>query len=409
MDTVTRTFPISLSNGYIASSIIELCHFRDMIFDADERVGVYLESFFCNLNLKSFNLGVSPDFDGDESEAEKMAKFSAAEAKSQKVGLRILARKNNIGDWGEVAEIILVNRGRKDYFDLLIPYLAKNQVSILETNDALAIQLIDYGNGLLKEGDSLRIQAGITVSISKKNDIEALEARIAALELALKNRLTDLPENIILGRNAGIGTVEAIPQNAFITPTQSNTAIQQAIEQAIFDLAGTAPLALNTMAELSNAIGNDPNFAATILTAIAAKVGKTGDETITGTKTFINTIRIQNVTPGFWLDESDGTNGVYLVLDGGVLQIQRRPSNFSFPATAILNINLSTFVVSFVNAATTIQIAGNKVLGGRETGWVAGTGTASKGSWDANTATLLQVAQKVLALEQMARNMGFIN
>lgn len=65
MDTVTRTFPISISNTYTANSIIEFCHFRDMAFDDDERVAIYLESFFCNLNLKSFNLGVIPDFDGE--------------------------------------------------------------------------------------------------------------------------------------------------------------------------------------------------------------------------------------------------------------------------------------------------------------------------------------------------------
>ena len=118
MDTVTRTFSINLTSSYTPDSIIELCHFRDMAFDVDERVAIYLEAFFCNLNLKSFNLGVTPNFDGDESEAEKMAKFSAAEAKSHKVGLRILSRKNDTGNWQEKAEIILVNRGRKDYFDL---------------------------------------------------------------------------------------------------------------------------------------------------------------------------------------------------------------------------------------------------------------------------------------------------
>ena len=225
MDTVTRTFPINLSSSYIANSIIELCHFRDMNFDADERVGIYLESFFCNLNLKSFSLGVIPDFDGSESEIEKMSKFNATETKSQKVGLRILARKDNIGNWGEVAEIILVNRGRKDYFDLLIPYLAKNQVSILETNDALAIQLIDYGNGLLKEDDSLRIQAGISITISKKNDIESLQARISALELALEGKLIDLPENTFLGRDVTTGTVQSLPQSRFATSAQIEIAV----------------------------------------------------------------------------------------------------------------------------------------------------------------------------------------
>jgi hypothetical protein len=168
MDTVTRTFPLDLTSSYTPSSIIELGHFRDMAFDADERVGIYLESFFCNLSLKSFSLGVTPNFDGDESETEKMAKFNDAEAKSQKVGLRVLIRKNNTGDWRERAEIILINRGRKDYFDLLQPYLAKNQVRIFEKNDALAVQLIDYGNGLLKPIDSLNIEAAFTVTIGKK-------------------------------------------------------------------------------------------------------------------------------------------------------------------------------------------------------------------------------------------------
>ncbi|MEG4861727.1 hypothetical protein QUB75_30835 [Microcoleus sp. K1-B6] len=200
-----------------------------MVFDTDERVSVYLESFFCNLSLKSFLLGVIPDFDGDESEIEKMAKFNAAEAKSQKLGLRILNRKNNTGDWEEVAEIILVNRGRKDYFDLLQPYLAKNQVAILEKNDALAIQLIDYGNGLLKEEDNLRIASGVTITISKKNDVEALQARISALELALEGRLTNLAPNHFLGREIDTGVVQQVPFTRFAT--------QSSIDEAIGDRA----------------------------------------------------------------------------------------------------------------------------------------------------------------------------
>lgn len=263
MDTITRTFPIKLTSAYTAGSIVEFCHFRDMLFDADERVSVYLESFFCNLNLKSFLLGVIAEFDGDESEAEKMAKFTVAESRSQKLGLRILNRKNNTGDWEEIAEIIFVNRGRKDYFDLLQPYLAKNQVAILEKNDALAIQLIDYGNGLLKEGDSLRIVSGVTITISKKNDVEALQARISALELALEGKLTNLPSNSLLGRDVNTGVVEVISQAKFATPAQ--------IDQAIINLVGGAPGALNTLIELASALNNDANFASTITNQLALK------------------------------------------------------------------------------------------------------------------------------------------
>jgi len=263
MDTVTRTFPVTLTSNYVANSIIELSHFRDMTFDNDERVGVYLESFFCNLNLKSFNLGIIADFDGDESEAEKMAKFSAAEAKSQKVGLRILTRKNNIGDWSEKAEIILVNRGRKDYFDLLQPYLAKYQVRIFEKNDALAIQLIDYGNGLLTPIDSLGIEAAFTITISKKNDLEALQAQVNTLQLAIDGKLQNINPNHFLGREINSGVIQQIPFTRFATQAQ--------IDQAIIDLVGGAPGALNTLKEIAAALNDDANFAATVTNTLASK------------------------------------------------------------------------------------------------------------------------------------------
>ena len=263
MDTVTRTFPIDFTSNYTANSIIEFCHFRDMTFDDDERVAVYLESFFCNLSLKSFNLAVIPNFDGDESEAEKMAKFSAAEAKSQKVGLRILTKKNNTGDWRERAEIILVNRGRKDYFDLLQPYLAKNQVRIFEKNDALAIQLIDYGNGLLTSVDSLGIKAAFTITIAKKNGLAEFENRLASLELALTERLVDISPNHFLGREITTGVVQQIPFTRFAT--------QSSIDQAIIDLVGGAPGVLDTLIELASALNNDANFASNIINQLTLK------------------------------------------------------------------------------------------------------------------------------------------
>ncbi|MEG5048586.1 pyocin knob domain-containing protein [Microcoleus sp. B4-C1] len=263
MDTITKTFSTSLNDTYTANSIIELSHFRDMTFDNDERVGIYLEAWMCNLNLKSFLPGVIPEFDGEESEAEKMAKFTACENKSEKLGLRILGRKNNTGDWQEKAEIILVNRGRKDYFDLLQPYLAKNAVRILEKNDALGIQLIDYGNGLLKENDSIGIELGITITIAKKNNMDIFNARLAALELALENRLINVPANTLLGRDETTGTIQTISQSRFATPQQ--------IDQAIIDLVGGAPGALNTLIELASALNNDANFAATIANQLTLK------------------------------------------------------------------------------------------------------------------------------------------
>jgi hypothetical protein len=282
MDTITRTFPLTLTS-ISTTAIVEFCHFRNMTFDSDERVGIYLEAWMCNLSLKSFALGHIPEFDGSESEIEKMSKFNAAEAKSQKVGLRILDRKDNAGDWQEKAEIILINRGRKDYFDLLQPYLAKNTVRILEKNDALAVQLIDYGHGLLKVDDSVGIELGITITISQKKNRDIFNARLAALELALENRLINVPANSLLGRDTTTGTIQTISQSRFATPAQ--------IEQAIVDLVGGAPGALNTLIELARALNNDANFGTTVINALATKVGITGDETINGVKTFASAIK----------------------------------------------------------------------------------------------------------------------
>ena len=318
MDTVTRTFPTDITSGYTPDSIIELCHFRDMPFDDDERVGIYLEAFFCNLSLKSFNLGVIPDFDGDESEAEKMAKFNAAETKSQKVGLRILTRKNNIGNWQERAEIILVNRGRKDYFDLLQPYLAKNQVRVFEKNDALAIQLIDYGHGLLKAIDSLGIEAAFTVTIAKKNNLEAFESRLASLELAIKDRINNIPPSSLLGRNTGTGVVEIISQLKFATPAM--------IDQAIIDLVGGAPGALNTLIELASALNNDANFASTIANQLAGKVDKIANNNFF-TQTDFHTSDNPN-------NFNSGIRGIDQNLDGALkgwhIVTVLRPSNFAY-------------------------------------------------------------------------------
>lgn len=208
--TVTRTFPITLSSA-TTNAVTELVHFRDVPLLAGETAAVYLEACFCNISLKSFQLMKFPTYEGDESEAEKLALFTAAELASQKVGLRILSRKNNTGAWREKAEVILTNAGRKSYFDLLIPYLAKAQVRLLEYNDSLGIQLIDYGNGLLKLTDFIEIECAVSVEISKKNDFEELSARIASLELALEGKLTNLPANSLLGRTGTVGTVEPLP------------------------------------------------------------------------------------------------------------------------------------------------------------------------------------------------------
>jgi hypothetical protein len=56
-----------------------------------------------------------------------------------------------------------------------------------------------------------------------------------------------------------------------------------------------------------------------------------------------------------------------------------------------------------------IYCQGTKVLGVTETGWTAGTGTPNKGAFDADIATLTEVSQRLLAIEQALRTHGLID
>lgn len=317
MDTITRTFPLKIDNTYTANTVLELFHLRDMVFDADERIGVYLEAWFCNLNLKSFQPGIIPEFEGDESEREKMSKFTAAENRSQKIGIQILERKNNVGDWDEVAEIILVNRERKDYFDLLQPYLTKNPVRIVEKNDSFGIKLIDYGNGFLKVGDKIKVTLGVSITVAKKNNMDIFNSRLAALELAIDGRLTNIAPNHFLGREVTSGVVNQIPFTRFAT--QAN------IDQAIIDWVGTAPLNLDTLKEFAAAINNDANFAATVTTALGTKAPLTNSLLLTNrssqTGAFnANTWALNHFAGIKWIDGAGGANTNLPVQTGMLFQ-----------------------------------------------------------------------------------------
>lgn len=75
------------------------------------------------------------------------------------------------------------------------------------------------------------------------------------------------------------------------------------VENKISELVNSAPETLDTLNELATALGNDPNFATTIANQIGSKandsdvVHKSGNETISGVKTFSNDIRINKTSP----------------------------------------------------------------------------------------------------------------
>ncbi|MEG4356926.1 MULTISPECIES: hypothetical protein [unclassified Microcoleus] len=66
--TITRTFGTKFVPSYVAGTILEIIHFRDMTFDADERIAIYLDTANASRDLGSFNIAQFPTFEGDESD-----------------------------------------------------------------------------------------------------------------------------------------------------------------------------------------------------------------------------------------------------------------------------------------------------------------------------------------------------
>jgi len=94
-------------------------------------------------------------------------------------------------------------------------------------------------------------------------------------------KLGDFIENVIKTVNDNFSDLEVRKVDGANVPTKvselsndSGFQTAQQVAEAVAALAASAPETLDTLKELADALGNDPNFAATIAGQIAAKVDK---------------------------------------------------------------------------------------------------------------------------------------
>lgn len=113
----------------------------------------------------------------------------------------------------------------------------------------------EWLNAVQRELVNVIIGAGI--ALDPNDDAQVLTA-IQAIQTTASTwaKLTGKPTTV-----SGFGITDAF------TKTETSTAIQQAVAA----LVASSPAALDTLKELSDALGDDPNFATTITNALAAK------------------------------------------------------------------------------------------------------------------------------------------
>lgn len=86
----------------------------------------------------------------------------------------------------------------------------------------------------------------------------------------------------------------ADPHPVYLTHPEGDAKIAEAVAA----LVAASPSLLDTLSELAAALGNDPNFATTIATALSGKVGLTGDQSVGGKKTFSDPTDASSPTAG---------------------------------------------------------------------------------------------------------------
>lgn len=130
------------------------------------------------------------------------------------------------------------------------------------------------------QAQELQKQVEIAVSRAEANqkDIDALYTNVEELEAEderLDGRITSGDEATLQSANTYTDT--AIAEERVVRESAERTTLESAktyADQKIAEVVGSSPEALDTLQELAGALGDDPNFAATVAGQIGKKVDK---------------------------------------------------------------------------------------------------------------------------------------
>jgi hypothetical protein len=105
-----------------------------------------------------------PEIYPEMNSAEKIAEMLKVEESYPFLGLRFHARKGT-GAWAALSTARLQNKGRETTIPFVIPYLTINQLKLLSPDDRLGISIINYGDGVLGNGDYINLEGDFRFEI----------------------------------------------------------------------------------------------------------------------------------------------------------------------------------------------------------------------------------------------------
>lgn len=191
--------------------------------------------------------------------------------------------------------LVKIGDGVTHWLDL--PYLTANLTAPAHAADVIvtpggALVSTDVQTALLELDSDLTAEAVARALKVDKSTLDAqsfLGAIVDDTPVAIAVGASSLLGRKATGNIGPLSVAESLALLAVYTSTQTDTAISTQINA----LVGGAPGLLDTLKELADALGDDPNFAATMTAALAAKaadnavVKLTGDQSPDGIKKWL--------------------------------------------------------------------------------------------------------------------------
>ena len=126
-----------------------------------------------------------------------------------------------------------------------------------------------YTDNVFINGQYLNISNSYTMAFGKYGDVPT------TLMFALCNGTSETDKKVIFGIDrTGLAITDAVPTE------DSHLTNKKYVDDKVASLVDSAPETLDTLKELSTALGNDPNFATTMATTLGNKVDKVDGKTL---------------------------------------------------------------------------------------------------------------------------------
>ena len=159
----------------------------------------------------------------------------------------------------------------------VLPYLNVIPSELKELAQDFVEEAITAGTGITKSYNDTANTLTIAVDNTIANK-EYVDDAVSALDNTAADTYIPLS---LLGNADGVAQLD---EDGYVPQTQLTNTIDQLegyVDTAVSGLVNSAPSTLNTLKELSDALGADPNFATTTATALGTKITASSSDTLT--------------------------------------------------------------------------------------------------------------------------------